>query len=104
LEQVGTLYFDRIQERFISEVDVLGDGRPSRRVESDTTESAIEALKVAVIRFSREIHPGDYLLVRADVECRSGGGSTIQEMLNILTLGIVSPQVLDTGWVRYELE
>lgn len=103
LEQEGRLYFDKIQERFISEVDVLGDGRPARRLESELFEDAMLAVRSASIRFSRERRPGDYLLVKADIECRSAGGSTIQELVNILTLGAVSPQVFDTGWIRYNL-
>lgn len=104
LEQDGEISFDKIQEKFISVVDVLGDGRPSRRSESDSIDGGVEILRTATIKFTRERHPGDYLMVKVDIECRSGGSSTIQEMVNVFTFGLVSPQLLDTGWVRYELE
>lgn len=104
LEQEGRITFDRIQERFVFSVDVLGDGRPAKTSEDESVEVALKAIQLAVIRLTRGTKPGDYLNVKTEVECRGQGSSTLQGLVSILTLGLVSPQIVETGWIRFGLE
>ena len=104
IQQESKLNFDRIQERHITLVDIIGDGRVAKKYESELFEDALAPVLSSRVKIPKDRDESSYVLLKATIECRGAGSSTVQEMVNILTFGLVSPMISDTGWNRYNLE
>lgn len=112
LREIRTFRYDPISESYLLRRDRLGDSLPPVTDAAPDRQRAFQFVQSTTVTidvmesppgFSRGAR-GDYLAVRSHARCRSEQSGTFERLSSILSFGIVGPGILESGWVRYNLE